>query len=335
MHLKVIVLAGGFGTRLRPWTTHRAKPLLPMLDRTLLERVVEALPDDLVDEVLVAAGYGIEQMREHFASIETPYPVKIVEEFEPLGTGGAIGNCRDRISDTFCVMNGDLLSSVPVAEMLEYHRSQGKMATISLWEVEDPSRFGVADFGDDGLIRRFQEKPPREEAFSNMINAGCYILEPAIFEQMPEGAHSMERDVFTRIASVGQLSGFSFEGHFVDAGTPASWIEGMHVCLEGQRWSSGTAAESGSWMGEGADCDGTLLRSAVGAHSSIDAGSEITDSSLLSGVVIGAGAKITRCLIGENANIGADANLSDVVVDYGAEIPAGHSQHGGTYPESE
>lgn len=335
MHLKVIVLAGGFGTRLRPWTTHRAKPLLPMLDRTLLERVVEALPGDLVDEVLVAAGYGIEQMREHFDNIKTPYPVTIIEEFEPLGTGGAIANCRDKISETFCVMNGDLLSSVPVAEMLEYHRAQSTMATISLWEVEDPSRFGVADLGDDGKIRRFQEKPPREEAFSNMINAGCYILEPAIFEKMPEGAHSMERDVFTHIASVGQLSGFPFEGHFVDAGTPPSWIEGMHVCLEGERWGSGSAAQSGSWLGEGARCEGVLLRSALGAESSVGAGSEITDSSILSGVSIGSGVTIQGCLIGQDANIGADANLSDVVVDYGAEIPSGYTQQGGTYPESE
>ncbi len=238
--MQVIVLAGGFGTRLRPWTNHVAKPLLPMLDKTLLERVVEALPEELVEEVILAAGYKIDEMRSHFDSVELPYKVTIVEEFEPLGTGGAIANCKNYLrGETFCVMNGDLLSSVPVKEMLEFHNSQGGLATISMWEVDDPTRFGVCDIQQDGRISQFQEKPTLEEAVSNMINAGCYILEPEIFDRMPEGPHSMERDVYTNIASEGLLNGFAFEGHFVDAGTPESWLEGVQISLNGRRWSSG------------------------------------------------------------------------------------------------
>ena len=157
----------------------------------------------------------------------------IVEETEPLGTGGAIANCREHLGGgTCCVINGDLLTSLRVDEMLAAHQATGTLASISLWEVEDPSRFGVADYDSEStLIRRFQEKPPREEAYSNLINAGTYLLEPEVFDRMPEGAFSMERVVFPVLAEEGELSGFPFEGHFVDAGTPESYIEAMQLSL--------------------------------------------------------------------------------------------------------
>ena len=330
--MQVIVLAGGFGTRLRPWTNHVAKPLLPMLDKTLLERVVEALPENLVDEVILAAGYKIEEMRSHFDSVELPYKVTIVEEFEPLGTGGAIANCKNYLrGETFCVMNGDLLSSVPVKEMLEFHNSQGGLATISMWEVDDPTRFGVCDIQKDGRISQFQEKPTLEEAVSNMINAGCYILEPEIFDRMPEGPHSMERDVYTNIASEGLLNGFAFEGHFVDAGTPESWLEGIQICLNGQRWSSGQLIGT-SWFGDGVIDGGESSFSAIGNGCEISSGSEVIGCSILDRVLIGDGAKVSDCLIGKGAVIGDNVVLKGVVVDYGAKVPTGYIQSGGTYP---
>ena len=225
--MDVIVLAGGFGTRLRPWTESVPKPLLPILDKTMIEHVVGIIPESQVDRILIASGYGVDKMRDHFSKVSLPYEIEIIEETEPLGTGGAIANCREQLSGgTFCVINGDLITSLRVEEMLEFHRSNGGIATISLWEVEDPSRFGVADYRkESGKIMRFQEKPSIEEAFSNLINAGAYILEPEIFNLMPDGAHSIERDVYEDLAATGGLNGFPFEGWFVDAGTPKSFIE--------------------------------------------------------------------------------------------------------------
>jgi len=334
--VQVVVLAGGFGTRLRPWTNRVPKPLLPMLDLTLVERVVEALPTDLVDEVLIAAGFGIEQMREHFAKVKTPYKITIIEETEPLGTGGAIRNCRAHLRDeTFCVMNGDLLSSVPVGDMVDFHRSQGGLATISLWEVEDPTRFGVCDIRDDGRVYQFQEKPTMEEACSNMINAGCYILEPEVFERMPAGPHSMERDVYTPIAAEGLLNGFPFTGHFVDAGTPASWLEAMAICLVDERWNSGGSVADSSWAGDGSTTAGEVDGSALGELSHIEKGATIRGCSVLAGARVRAGADLVNCLVGENAVIGEGAVLRDVVIDFDAEVPAGHEQEGGTFPQGD
>lgn len=108
--MDVVVLAGGFGTRLRPWTNSIPKPLLPILDKTMIEHVLDVLPESEVNKVLIAAGYGIEQMRDYFSNLDLPYEVVIVEETEPLGTGGAIANCRPQLSDgTFCVINGEVL----------------------------------------------------------------------------------------------------------------------------------------------------------------------------------------------------------------------------------
>ena len=334
MGVQVVVLAGGFGTRLRPWTNHCAKPLLPLVGRTLLERVVEALDDDLVDEVLVAAGYGIEQMREHFSNISLPYPIRIVEEFEPLGTGGAIQNCKPYITGTFVVLNGDLVSSIDVREMLKFHREQGGIASISLWEVEDPTRFGIADLGTDGKISRFKEKPTIEEAFSNLINAGAYILEPEIFDRMPDGAHSIERDVYPSLAAEGLLNGYPFTGWFVDAGTPSSWIEAMEVCLQNKKWLYGKQEDDTTWVGAdveiGNDCK--LESSSISDGAKVGEGSSIQKTSVLKGAIIGDGAVLSGCLVGSRAKIGTGAVLSNVVIDYDSEIPSNHQQDGGVWP---
>ena len=341
--MDVIVLAGGFGTRLLPWTANTPKPLIPILDRTMIEHVVSILPGEMVDKLLIAAGFGIEQMRDHFAGLDLPYEVVIVEETEPLGTGGAIANCREHLGEgTCCVINGDLLTSLRVDEMLTAHVENGCMASIALWEVEDPSRFGVADFDEsNSRIKRFQEKPPREEAYSNLINAGTYLLEPEVFDRMPEGAFSMERVVFPVLAEEGELSGFPYTGHFVDAGTPGSYIEAMKTLIANRDWHRGHRANAeniaASWFGGAAKVapNALITESAVEAGCEIGSLSTVASSALLTGVVLETGSEVTGCLVGKGARIGSDAHLQDVVVDHGAVVPAGHIQNDGTWPTAD
>jgi mannose-1-phosphate guanylyltransferase len=317
----VVVLAGGFGTRLRPWTESVPKPLLPILDKTMIEHVVDVLPESQVDRVLIAAGYGVEKIRAHFASIPLPYEVEIIEESEPLGTGGAIANCKSILSGgTFCVINGDLITSLRVEEMLDFHRSNGGIGTISLWEVEDPSRFGVADYRKEtGKIMRFQEKPPVEEAFSNLINAGTYILEPEIFDLMPMGAHSMERDVYEDLAETGGLNGFPFDGWFVDAGTPSSFIEATKVCIAESKFSRGSV-NGDSWFGKGSKNLGLVSGSSVGSLSSIGEGASVSNSVILDGAEIGPGSKLDECLIGRGAKIPEGTDMTGVIVSHDSPL---------------
>tara|TARA_E500000081_G_scaffold139217_1_gene155250 strand:- start:813 stop:1826 length:1014 start_codon:yes stop_codon:yes gene_type:complete len=337
--MDVIVLAGGFGTRLRPWTQHVPKPLIPILDRTMIEHVVSILPEEMVDKVLIAAGYGIEQMRNHFATLDLPYEVVIVEETEPLGTGGAIANCREHLGEgTCCVINGDLLTSLRVDEMLSAHKASGTLASISLWEVEDPSRFGVADFDSESTrICRFQEKPPREEAYSNLINAGTYLLEPEVFDRMPEGAFSMERVVFPELAKVGELSGFPFEGHFVDAGTPPSYIEAVQTSIRNKAWIGGAYTGDHNWFGPDVTVASTshVSGSAVDSSCQIGDSCTIVSSALLNSVSVETGVSISGCMIGRNVQIGEGSNLQNVVVDHRSIVPAGHVQNGGVFPTAD
>jgi len=305
----------------------------------MIEHVVSILPEGTVDKVLIAAGYGIEQMRNHFAALDLPYEVVIVEETEPLGTGGAIANCREHLGEgTCCVINGDLLTSLRVDEMLRAHKAAGTLASISLWEVEDPSRFGVADYDSQSTrIRRFQEKPPREEAYSNLINAGTYLLEPEVFDRMPEGAFSMERIVFPVLAEDGELSGFPFEGHFVDAGTPESYIEAVQTSIQNEAWIRGESADGGNWFGENVHLESMaqVSGSAIDSNCNIGASCSIVSSSLLNSVTVDSGSKVTGCMIGHNAQIGEGCNLQNVVVDHGAIVPSGHAQNGGVFPTAD
>jgi len=323
--MQVVVLAGGIGSRLKPWTNDIPKPLLPMLDMTLLERVVEGVPANLVDEVVVAGGYKIEMIEEYFRTANVDFDVRIVPEDKPLGTGGALGNCRDVVSGRFACFNGDIVSSLNVGPMLEQHSKMGVKGTLALWQVEDPTRFGIVGLDEKNNVTQFKEKPKPEEVFSNLINAGSYILEEEVFDIMPNEKHSLERDIFPVLAEEGTLAGFPFEGYFIDAGTPSSWHEGVTRCIEEKRFKQGSLSQ-GSWH-EGKI---TKARNSMVQDDCVVNG-EVSNSTLLRGAKVNQGASVIDCLIGEGAIIGENAKLSGVVVGHRATVPAGHIQSEGTF----
>ena len=200
--------------------------------------------------------------------------------------------------------------------MLEFHKAKGGIATISLWEVEDPSRFGVADYVQEtGKIMRFQEKPPIEEAYSNLINAGTYILEPEIFKLMPDGRHSLERDVYEVLSSTGGLNGYPFKGWFVDAGTPVSFVEATQVCIAMGKFSSGFV-ENGSWFGMNVSNSGKVHASSMGPGVTIGEGAIIRDSVILEGSKIGSNCSLEGCLIGAGVKIPSETTLIGKIVNH-------------------
>ena len=317
--MDVIVLAGGFGTRLRPWTEGRAKPLLPLLDKTLLERVVEVVPSEMVDRVVVAAGYGIDEMESFLAGASLPYETVLSVEDEAMGTGGAVALARQHLSGEgpVLVLNGDLISSVDVTALVAHHVATGAKATLSLWEVKDPSRFGVCDLDETGIIRRFQEKPEPGTEFSNLINAGCYLIEREVLRDLSSDKHSMEREIFPGLAEAGEMAGLAFTGYFVDAGTPDSFIEAAQVCIANGRYGTGRVQED-CWLGDDSGCLGEVRGSAIGPGSVIGEGAFLVDCVILEGARIGARVKLNRCLVGMGATISEGSELSDLVIGHGA-----------------
>ena len=315
--MDVVVLAGGFGTRLRPWTEGRAKPLLPVLDKTLLERVVECVPNELIDRVVIAAGYSITEMEKFFSSSDLPYDIIISVEDNPLGTGGAIAKSLEHLTGngTVLILNGDLVSSVDVNQLLNYHQEKKASITLSLWHVDDPSRFGVCGLDESGMITRFQEKPEPGTEFSNLINAGCYLIERDVLESLSSEKHSMEREVFPLIADAGKMSGLEFKGYFVDAGTPSSFIDATQVCISNKRYTVGSISND-SWFYDDIISGSIISGSSVSSDVTIGDGCEIVDCVILSGAKIGNGCKLFRCLIGESCIINNDSNISDKVIGH-------------------
>ena len=336
--MQVVVLAGGVGSRLRPWTNSIPKPLLPVLDQTLLEHVVSSLPSDMVDEVVVAGGYKVDQIKAYFETADAPFDVRIVPEDEPLGTGGALGNCRDVVSGTFACFNGDIISSLDASSLLSMHRTNGSVGTLGLWEVEDPTRFGIVGLDEGNRITRFKEKPAPEEVFSNLINAGSYIFNDDVFDWMPQGRHSIERDVFPKLAAEGLLSGVPFEGYFIDAGTPEAWNLAVKASIDHGRHRTGRLhGAHPSWYASEEALKGMTSASVI-EHSMVSngctiGGSHVVMSTLLKGARIGDAADLRSCLVGEGASVGDGCQLNGVVVDHGANVPAGTIQEGGAWPE--
>ena len=315
--MDAIVLAGGFGTRLRPWTDSLPKPLVPLLDTTLIEHSIRILPRSIVNRVIIAAGYGVEQMRSHFANLDVGVDVLIVEEKEPLGTGGAIANCMGDVrGNRFLVLNGDLITTVDIPGMAAQHERDRRIVTISLWPVENPSRFGVADFNaKDRAIKRFQEKPSPGEEYSNLINAGCYLMEREVVDQMPEGPHSIEREVFPLIAESGNMGGYRYSGRFIDAGTPTSYLEAMHAAIEDGAFNLGEVVGT-SWSMGDIDNSSLIISSAIGNGCTIGRSTVVSSSAVLEGANIGSICHIEGCLIGHNAVIGDIVRMANQVVAF-------------------
>jgi len=332
--MQVVVLAGGVGSRLRPWTNKVPKPLLPMLDMSLLERVVEGVPNHLIDEVVVAGGYKVDMIKEYFARVDVDFDVRIVNEDQPLGTGGALGNCRDVVSGRFACFNGDIVSSLQIEPLLELHKRNGGVGSLALWEVEDPTRFGIVGLDDDSRITQFKEKPKPEEVFSNLINAGSYVFEDDIFDYMPQGRHSIERDVFPRLAEENLLNGQKFEGYFLDAGTPSAWSDAVHRCIKEKRFRRGVI-HGNSWYGSvDTQTSERVTESMIETDVTVS-NSQIHRSTLLKGTVIGENSVIESSLIGNQVTIGTDVQIQDVVVDHGSVIPNGTTLVGGQWPRTE
>lgn len=323
--VQLVVIAGGFGTRLRPLTLRRPKALVPLLNRPQILHVLDRLPPGC-DKVIVAVNYLYEQVRDYFEALDLDVEVVVVNEPEPLGTGGAIKNVEEHVTGTFAVANGDVVDSVDFPAFLKFHRKSGGIASIGVWPVEDPTAFGVVALDGD-RITRFVEKPPKAEAPSNLVNAGRYLFEPEVFDVIPAGrAVSLEREVFPKLVSRG-LHAFRESGFWSDAGTLPAYLDAQRLLLE----------HGGGGVAESADIEWDLLPPVlVGPGSFVEARlgpnvvlgrgckvgrSVIRNTALFDGASIDDKVEIESSIVGEGAAIGEGALLRDAIVGDGAQVP--------------
>jgi NDP-sugar pyrophosphorylase family protein len=319
--LQAVVLAGGLGTRLRPITYTRPKSLIPILNRPLIMRVLDMLPP-AVDEVFIATGYMGDRLRSFFKDRRIGPRVEVVVEDRPLGTGGALKNLEGRLNGTFIVINGDVVCSLDLEKMMSFHRGMKSFCTIALWEVEDPTPFGMVVTDRHDRILRFHEKPRPEEVVCRTINAGTYVLEPPILALMHPGKEtSIEKEVFPHVLDRG-IHGFRFKGFWFDGGTLDSYLA-IHASLMrseqgGRKKAEGLrAGASCVWHTPyftGKDCvigDGTIIGPDVCLGDRVCAGRGcfLAECVVHDGARVGDDARLEHCLVGENAEIGKGVRI--------------------------
>ena len=181
------MMAGGKGTRLRPLTLIRPKPMIPLVNKPIMEYTVDRLKKFGFNDIIMTLNYMSTNIKNYFKD-GSKFGVDIRYSVEkwPLGTGGSVKKAEKYIDDTFMVVSGDVLTDVDFKDVLKFHKEKGALATMVLTEVEDPSHFGIAVMDKENKITEYLEKPSPEEAFSNVANTGIYIFEPEIFDFFPE-----------------------------------------------------------------------------------------------------------------------------------------------------
>lgn len=325
--MKALILAGGFGTRLRPLSCTRPKQLFPIANRPMIDWMLEGLARAGVEEAVLAVNYMADEIARRLGSERHGIKLRYSKEDRPLGTGGPLRLAREALCDgCFLMLNGDVFSNIDYRGLLGAHSSRrplGALATITLFEVEDPSRFGVVELAEPMRIVRFVEKPRREEAPSRLINAGAYALEPEVIDYVKEGKCSIEREVFPRLAAEGRLYGFEHRGLWVDIGKPEDFMRANFAALDmlapkepavarSARVSKGAEIIPPAIIGEGAEVAENAKvgpYAAVGANAYIGRGAKVERSVVFDSARIGQGSLICGSIIGEGALIGEGARV--------------------------
>jgi mannose-1-phosphate guanylyltransferase len=312
--MKALILAGGLGTRLRPLTYSRPKHLLPIANRPHIEHVLDLLLAHSVEEVVLLTSYLAEAFAETVESARARgMRVEVAREEEPLGTAGALKNAEAFVGDdTFFAFNGDVLTDVDLAEVLQFHRARGAVTTILLTPVEDPSAFGVVPTEDDGRVTGFIEKPPPGEAPTNLINAGVYVFEPSVLERIPKGeVWSAERSLFPELVAGGApVFALGTDAYWMDIGTPEKYLQANVDALTG-RYRTSAVPEPGEGV------------SLIASSAEIAEGARVSSASIGADVVVGANAIVERSVLLPGAVVGAGASVSDSTLGQGARVAPG------------
>ncbi|MFH2202038.1 MAG: NDP-sugar synthase [Elusimicrobiota bacterium] len=330
--MQAIILTGGLGTRLRPFTCGTPKPLLPVVNTPFIHYQLNNLRRHGITEVILATAYRPEQFKRILGTgSKLGVRIRYVHEKKPLGTGGAVLNAGRYLNGTTLILNGDVLHALNIPAFIRSHRKAKAEISLTLVSVGDPTRFGLVETGKDGRITRFLEKPSWEEVTCDTINAGAYLFEPSAIESIPGNRPaSLERDLFPQALEQGRrIFAYTSREYWIDFGTVDKYLQihldilGGHAPFlpkrlkrQGDFLLDAGAKVSANVVRTGAGCV-VLGRSSkaaarsrfigsvcVGDRCVIEEDAVLEDCVVLSGTRIAAGARITRAIVGGNCRIG-------------------------------
>ncbi|MBS4030900.1 MAG: NDP-sugar synthase [Clostridiales bacterium] len=330
--MRAMILAAGLGTRLRPLTNVVSKPMVEMAGRPCMEHAVRLLAKYGVRHIVVNLHYMPEVIQEHFGDgKEFGVSITYSHEKELMGTAGGFKRVREFFGNESClIISGDALTDIDLGNFLKFHLEEGGIATLALKRVADPTQYGVV-VRESSRIVRFQEKPKREEAISNLANTGIYLFEPEIFEHIPEDTfYDFGKQVFPELLEKGEvMNGYVMREYWCDVGDLSVYREAHYDMLTGvvDVELPGKRMEGNIWLGDRVSIhpDTVLVGPVlIGDRCVVEEGARIYGPVILGDdTVVGKNAVIKRGILWDRVVVAEDVELSDSIVACDCEIPRG------------
>jgi NDP-sugar pyrophosphorylase family protein len=333
--MQALILAGGFGTRLRPLTLNLPKPVVPLVNRPILAYQIELLKRAGITDIILSLNYQPDKIQEVIGDGEK-YGVKIsyVTEPEPLGTAGAVKFAEEFINQTTVILNGDNLINLDISAVANYHKKQNAAATIVLQRLENPLGYGLVEIDEENNVLNFLEKPSAEtltKISTRTVNAGTYILEPSVLDLIPKDEnYSFEYGVFPELLKRNdKFTSFVDDSYWLDVGTPQRYLLAHQEIinnkvsgfsgedLRNESETSATAQISENSI-IGKDCvikdEVEIENSVIGEKVFIDKGCIIKDSVILAETMLGEKVSISGAIIGKNCSLGNYSIISNETI---------------------
>lgn len=341
--MKAIILVGGFGTRLRPLTTHYPKSVVPFAGRPMVEWQIEALVNFGVTDIVLAIFYQEGAIKDFVGAMEKKYKVKIHTSVEttPLNTGGPIKLAEKYLvgadpadakgpkgrHNTFFVLNSDIICDYPFQEMHAFHLKHPGKITILSYPVEEPSRYGVIVTEEgSGRVRRFVEKP--QEWVGNLINAGIYVFDEQVVRDMAPVAFSLERETFPKYAEQGDIFVFELKGFWKDIGIPADFLACNEIYLNHFKHIGRKEIDDYRLVETGEGVEGVNL---IHKEAQVAEGARIGPFAVLhKGVRVGKGAVVARSIVMDGTHIGEGSQILSSILMFDIKVGSRAKIEGGS-----
>ncbi len=317
-------MAGGEGSRLRPITIHRPKPLVSVGNRPIMGHILDLLKRHGATEVIATVHYLANDIQTTFGDgDDLGMHIEYSVEDTPMGTAGSVKMAESQLKDgTFLILSGDALTDCDLTAAIRFHKEKGSLATLVLYRVPSPLEYGVVITDDDGRVQRFLEKPSWSEVFSDTVNTGIYILEPEVLATMEPGRnYDWSQDIFPRLLREGKpMYGFVMDGYWADVGSLTNYRECQDHLLDGKvgLQPAGTRGEDGNWIGENASIDEgveLVFPVCIGEGARIKEGSVIGPYATIGAhAFIEEGVKIEHSVVGDSAYLGRNVELRGAIV---------------------
>src|SRR5215472_7020506 len=330
--MRAVVMAGGEGTRLRPMTANQPKPLLPVVNRPIMDHVLRLLRRHSFDETIVTVQFLASMVRNYFGDGEEfGMSLQYATEDIPLGTAGSVKNAESALRDgPFLVISGDALTDIDLSDLVRFHKDNAALVTVALARVPDPLEFGIVIANSDGRIERFLEKPTWGQVFSDTVNTGIYVMEPEVLAHVPSAETvDWSADVFPTLLDRGApVYGWVAEGYWEDVGTHEAYHRVQADVLSGKVNADieGFEVSPGVWVAPGAEVDPDAILTGplcIGDYAKIEPGAQLREYTVVgSNVVVKEGAFLHRATVHNNVYVGVGATLRGCVVGKNTDVMA-------------